>query len=59
MLNVRVEIAPIVIGALGAFSLKFTDWLKRSNIKLHPSVLQKAILLETVALLSWMLNIYL
>jgi len=59
MWNVRVEIVPIMIGALGAFSSKFTDWLKRLNITLHPSVLQKAVLLETAVLLCWMLNIHL
>ena len=62
MWNVRVEIVPIMIGALGVFSPKFTDcasWLKRLNIKLYPSVLQKTILLETAALLRRMLNIHL
>ena len=59
MWNVRVEIVPIAIGALGAFSPKFTDWLKRLYIKLHPSVLQKTVLLETAALLRRSLNIHL
>jgi len=59
MWNVRVEIIPIVIGALGAFSPKFTDWLKRLNIMLHPSVLQKTVLLETTVLLRRTLNIHL
>ena len=38
---VKVEIIPIVIGALGALSPKFGYWLKRFHIKLYPSVLQK------------------
>ena len=46
MCNVRVEIVPIVIGAFCAFSPKFTHWLKRFNIKLHPNVLQKTVLLH-------------
>ena len=49
--NVRVEIIPIVIVAHGAISPKFKDWLKRLNIKIHLSVLQKIVLLETAALL--------
>ena len=39
--NVKVGIIPFVIGALDALSPKFEGWLQRSNIKLHPSVLQK------------------
>ena len=30
--NMKVEIIPIVIGALGALSPKFEDWLQRLNI---------------------------
>jgi len=41
--NVKAEIIPIVMGALGALSSKFKDWLKRLNIKLYPSVSQKSI----------------
>jgi len=57
--NMKVEIIPIVIGALGALSPKFEDWLQRLNITLHPSILQKSVLLETAGLLRQTLNIHL
>jgi len=57
--NVKAEIVPIVIGALGALSPKFKDWLQKLNIKLYPSVLQKSVLLETAGLLRRTLNIHL
>jgi len=57
--NVRAEVIPIVIGALGALSPKFEGWLQRLNIKLHPSILQKSVLLETAGLLRRTLNIHL
>ena len=37
--NVKVEIIPIIIDALGALSPKFEGWLQRLNIKLHPRLL--------------------
>ena len=37
--HVRAEIIPIVIGALGAVSPKFDDWLKSLHINLYPCTL--------------------
>ena len=51
--------APIVIGALGAVSPKFDDWLKSLHINLYPCTLQKSVLLETAGLLRRTLNIHL
>ena len=57
--HVRAEIIPIVIGALGAVSPKFDDWLKSLHINLYPCTLQKSALLETAGLLRRTLNIHL
>ena len=57
--NVKVEIIPIIIGALGALSPKLEGWLQRLNIKLHPSVLQKTVLLKTAGFLCRSLDIHL
>jgi len=57
--NVRADVIPIVIGALGALSPRFNDWLKRLNITLNPCVLQKSVLLQTAGLLRRTLNIHL
>ena len=57
--NVKVEVIPIINGALSALSPKFEGWLRRLNIKLHPSIRQKTVVLETAGLLRQTLNIHL
>jgi len=36
--HVKADIIPIVIGALGALSPKFGDWLKQLNVYLKPNI---------------------
>jgi len=57
--HVKADVIPIVIGAPGALSPRFEDWLQRLNITLKSCVLQKSVLLQTAGILRRTLNIHL
>ena len=52
----KVEIIPIVIGALGAISKKFTNWIKKLEISIKVEHMQKTSLLGTARILRKVLN---
>jgi len=56
--NVKAEVIPIVIGALGAVTPELNDWLKKLPIKVRCDFLQKCVLLNTAGILRRTLNIF-
>jgi len=57
--HVRADTISIVIGALGALSPKFNDWLRLLEDYLKSYALQKSVLLQTCGLLCQTINIHL
>ena len=56
--NVKAEVIPIVIGALGAVTPELNDWLKKLPIKVRCDFLQKCVVLNTAGILRRTLNIF-
>ena len=56
--NVKAEVVPVVIRALGAVTPEFSKWLKKLPIKLQPDFLQECVLLNTAGILCRTLNIF-
>ena len=53
----KVKVIPVVVGALGAVSPKFSDYLTSLDCKLHPSNIQKTVLLGSARILRMVLDI--
>ena len=53
----KVKVIPVVVGALGAVSPKFSDYLTNLDCKLHPSNIQKTVLLGSARILRMVLDI--
>ena len=47
----KVEVIPIVVGALGAVSMRISEWIKKADVKLKIEHLQKTALLGTARIL--------
>ena len=52
----KVEIIPVVIGALGAVSVGISGWLKKLDINIKVEHIQKTALLGTAGILRRHLN---
>ena len=52
----KVKVIPVVVGALGAVSPKFGDYLVKLDCKLHPSNTQKIALLGSARILRMVLD---
>ena len=52
----KVEVVPIVVGALGAITCDIGKWLKKLEIKVRVEHLQKTALLGTARILRLLLN---
>ena len=47
----KVEVIPIVVGALGAVSKKLDKWIEKLGIRIRIEILQKTALLRTARIL--------
>ena len=52
----KVEIVPMVVGALGCISKGFSGWMDTFGIKLNVGIVQKSVLLETARILRKVLD---
>ena len=52
----KVKVIPVVVGALGAVSPKFGEYLAKLDCKLHPSNIQKTALLGSARILRMVLD---
>ena len=52
----KVEVIPVVIGALGCVSIKFEQWNKRIGITVNVEDIQKMTLLGTARILRRVLE---
>ena len=52
----KVKVIPVVVGALGAVSPKFGEYLAKLDCKLHPSNIQKTALLGSARILRMLLD---
>ena len=53
----KVIVVPVVIGALGAVSVNFTEYMKRIGVKVRLEVIQKTALLGTAKILRKVLSL--
>ena len=54
----KVIVVPVVIGALGAVSVNFKEYMKRIGVNVWLEVIQKTALLWTAKILSKVLSLY-
>ena len=52
----KVDIVPIIIGALGTVNKKFEKWVERIEVECPTELLQKACLLGTARILRKVLD---
>ena len=52
----KVEVVPVVMGALGCISKGFSGWMETLGIKLDVGMLQKSVLLGTARILRKVLD---
>ena len=52
----KVKVIPVVVGALGAVSPKFSTYLTNLDCKIHPSNIQKTVLLGSARILRMVLD---
>ena len=52
----KVEIVPVVVGALGCISKSFNGWMETLGIKLNVGMVQKSVLLGTTRILRKVLD---
>ena len=52
----KVEIVPVVVGALGCISKGFSRWMDILSIKLSVGLVQKSVLLGTARILRKVLD---
>ena len=53
----KVEVVPVVVGALGCISKGFSGWMDTLGIKLNVGMVQKSVLLGTVRILRKVLDV--
>ena len=53
----KVMVIPVVVGAIGAVSPKFSTYLTNQDCKIHPSNIQKTILLGSARILRMVLDL--
>ena len=53
----KVSAVPVVIGALGAVSVNFNEYMKRIGVKVRLEVIQKTALLGTAKILRKVLSL--
>ena len=53
----KVMVVPVVIGALGAVSVNFKEYMRRSGVKVRMDVIQKTALLGTAKILRKVLSL--
>ena len=54
----EVIVVPVVIGALGALSVNFIEYMKRVRVNVRLEVIQKTALLGTTKILRKVLSLY-
>ena len=52
----KVEVVPVVVGALGCISKGFSGWMDTLGIKLNVGMVQKSVLLGTARILREVLD---
>ena len=52
----KVQVEPVVVGALGCISKEFSGWMDTLDIKLNAGILQKSVLLGTAGILRKVLD---
>ena len=52
----KVEVVPVVVGALGCISKGFSGWIDTLGIKLNVGMVQKSVLLRTARILRKVLR---
>ena len=52
----KVEVIPVVVGALGCVSIKFEQWIERIGITVNVEDIQKTTLLGTARILRRVLE---
>ena len=52
----KVEVVPVVVGALGCISKGFSGWMDTLGIKLNVGMVQKSVLLGTARILRKVLD---
>ena len=53
----KVIVVPVVIGALGAVSVNFKEYIKRTGVNVRLEVIQKTALLGTAKILKKLLSV--
>ena len=53
----KVIVVPVVIGALGAVSVNFKEYMKRTGVNVRLEVIQKTALLGTAKILKKLLSV--
>ena len=54
----KVELVPVVVGALGCISKGFSGWMDTLGIKLNVGMIQKSVLMVTARILMKVLDMY-
>ena len=54
----KVEVVPVVVGALGCISKGFSGWMDTLGIKLNVGMIQKSVLMVTARILMKVLDMY-
>ena len=57
MIAEKVEVVPVVLGALGCSSKGFSGWMDTLGIKLNIGMVQKSVLLGTARILREVLEV--
>ena len=52
----KVEVVPVIVGALGCISKSFSGWMDKLGIKLNVRIVQKSVLLGTARILRKVLD---
>ena len=52
----KVEVVPVVLGALGCISKGFSGWMDTLGIKLNVGIVKKSVLLGTAMILRKVVN---
>ena len=53
----KIEVVPVVVGALGWISKGFSEWMDTLGIKLNVRMVQKSVLLGTARILRKVVDI--
>ena len=53
----KIEVVPVIVGALGWISKGFSEWMDTLGIKLNVRMVQKSVLLGTARILRKVVDI--